>query len=61
MTYTHEFGFSKNVFPASVWGHQSSDDKAVQDYLDKLDKEFAIIIISEKMDESLVLMKIILK
>jgi hypothetical protein len=49
-----EFGFPTELFPGKeLNGSQTEIDK----YLSKLDKEFRFIIISEKFEESMVIMK----
>ncbi|XP_060593024.1 galactose-3-O-sulfotransferase 2-like isoform X2 [Ruditapes philippinarum] len=49
-----EFGFPTELFPGKeLNGSQTDIDK----YLSKLDKEFKFIIISEKFEESMVIMK----
>lgn len=49
-----EFGFPEKLFP----GKELSESKSeINKYLAKLDKEFKLIIISERFDESMILMK----
>lgn len=49
-----EFGFPENLFPGKSLSESKSD---ISKYIDKLDDEFKFIIISERFDESMVLMK----
>ena len=49
-----EFGFPQKLFPGES---SSSSEKEINAYLQKLDKEFKFIIISELFEESVVYMK----
>ena len=50
-----EFGFPEALFPGK--SSRNSSEKEIEAYLQKLDKEFSFIIISEMFDESMVYMK----
>lgn len=49
-----EFGFPEDLFPGKA---KNGSRKDIQKYLEKLNHEFNFIIVSEKFDESMVLMK----